>query len=197
VDATQIHEWSNGHPKRTPEEQRDFDEHNIAVAQIAMEHKESDQAALQLKATRTIQFAMRVSGIQATLKDHLSATKATNAQTQTYLVERFTSMNSGLFTELKTLVSNKAEARHQDQVDLKAGLAELRTVQAHLAENTGRLFDYQRQTLHVNERILESQDDALKNTERLASVLDPDNHPLGEQPVSRSMLHEMFGEWTT
>jgi hypothetical protein len=128
----------------TPEEQRDFDEHNIVVAQIAMDHKESDQVALQLKATRTSRFDVRNSGIQATLKDHLSATKAANAKAQIYLVDRFSSMNNGIFTEFERLISNEAVARHQDHVDLQAGLAELRTLQAHLAENMGRLFDYQR-----------------------------------------------------
>jgi hypothetical protein len=102
-----------------------------------MKHKESDQAALQLKATRTSRFDVRNSGIEATLKDHLSATKAANAKAQIYLADCFSSMNNGLFTKMKRLISNEAVARHQDHVDLQAGLAELRTLQAHLAENTG------------------------------------------------------------
>jgi hypothetical protein len=71
VDATQLKEWSDGQTKRTPEEQRDFDDHNIVVAQIVMEHKESDQAALQRKAPK----ASQTNGISATLKDHLCATR--------------------------------------------------------------------------------------------------------------------------
>jgi hypothetical protein len=131
-----------------------------------------------------------------TLKEHLASTKAANVKHQLYLVELFSSMNSGFFTDLKSHAANEAAARHQDHVDLQTGLEDLKNLQAQLAENTERLFDYQRQTLHVNESILEAQQGALKNTERLASVLHQDNHPEGEQPVSRSMLHEMFGEWT-
>jgi hypothetical protein len=102
-------------------------------------------------------------------------------------MELFLSTNTGLFTEVKTLVTNEAVAQHQDQVDLQAGLAELMTLQAQLAENTGRLFDYQKQTMYVNERIVEAQHQAMKNTEQLAKVLDPDNHSVGDQPTTSTM----------
>jgi tRNA U34 5-methylaminomethyl-2-thiouridine-forming methyltransferase MnmC len=73
----------------------------------------------------------------------------------------------------------------------------LKTLQAQLAENSERLFDLQCLTMRTNESILEVQQTYLRNTELLAGVLHFDNLPKDEPPVSRSMLHEMFGEWTT
>jgi hypothetical protein len=81
--------------------------------------------------------------VSATLHDHVSTTKTANPEARTHLMELFSLMNAGFFTELKTIISNEATARHQDQVGFRAGLAELRTLQTQAAENTGRLFDYQ------------------------------------------------------
>jgi hypothetical protein len=122
--------------------------------------------------------------VAATLHDHLSATKAANAEAHTHLMELFSSMNSRFFTELKTVISKEAFARHQDQFDSLTGLAELRTLQAQSAENIGKLFDNQEQALYVNERNAAVQDQAMRNNEQLAKMDIPNN-----QPVDNCALH--------
>jgi hypothetical protein len=96
VDAARVKEWSDGlrQPKTTPEERRYFAEHRDVVAQICKDHDETVKAALQQKPkTKAVQDHLYLA---ATLNDHLSATKAANAEAQIHLMELFSSMSSGL-----------------------------------------------------------------------------------------------------
>ncbi len=83
----------------------------------------------------------------------------------------------------------RTKLRFAISAGLQAGLEELKTIHAHLAEDSRRLIDYQRQTMLINESIWKAQDDTAKMIK--TKILKD------EPPVSRSMLQEMFREWTT
>ena len=89
-------------------------------------------------------------------------------------------MNAENVVDLKTHAANEATIRHQDIAGLQAGLEELKTLHAHLAEDSRRLIDYQRQTMLFNEGIKKAQDDTAKKLKTKILKEDP--------PGSRSML---------
>jgi hypothetical protein len=68
-------------------------------------------------------------------------------------------MNAENVVDLKTHAANEATIRQQDIASLQAGLEELRTLHTHLAEDSRRLVDFQRQTMHFNKGIKKAQDD--------------------------------------
>jgi hypothetical protein len=123
-------------------------DHRNIIVNLARQHDEVRRLnRRQTKTSRELEIQMR---------EHLASTRAVNVEYQLHLVELLSSTNTEFFTGLKKHSANEATTRHQDIAGLQAGLEELKTLQAQLAENSDRLFDYQRQTMRVSETILEA-----------------------------------------
>ena len=148
------------------------------MVELARQHDDFQGSLPHKKQTKTIRR------LELQIKEHLASTKAANAEYQLHCGELFTMIKAENVMD-QVHAANEATILHQDIAGLQAGMEELRTLHVQLAEDSCRLIDYQLQTMLIKE----AQDDTAQKLKTKILKEDP--------PVSRSMLEEMFGEWTT